>query len=162
MKRTILPVALAIFAFSISQSLSQEKEPQTSWSSQNPGLIRLSLEFSRAIQRGDITADDAQNLSTRVVGMSDPAIMFLARRYHKDRDFAALAAAVEDQKKAMAPQGSVNLKANDPANCQIKTFGFYWGCYFNSPASENCGVPANRYFSECLDGILDPISQPKL
>jgi len=120
MKRTILPVALAILAFGISQVRSQEKEPQASWSSQNPGLIRLSLEFTKAIQRGDITTDDAQKLAARILGLPDSTIMFLARRYHKDRDFEALAADVEDQKKAMAPQTAINLKANDPANCRIR------------------------------------------
>src|SRR5262249_15911548 len=161
MKRTILVVTLAILAFSISQARSQEKEPQASWSSQNPGLIRLSLEFSKAIQRGDITTDDAQTLSARIVGVPDSTIMFLARRYHKDNDFAAMAGDVEDQKKAMAPQGGVNLKANDPARCRIKACGFYWGCFFNSTTSDNCSIPADRYYNECLDGVRDPISQPK-
>ena len=161
MKRTILPVALAILAFGISQVRSQEKEPQASWSSQNPGLIRLSLEFTKAIQRGDITTDDAQKLAARILGLPDSTIMFLARRYHKDRDFEALAADVEDQKKAMAPQTGPNLKANDLANCQIRGCGFYWGCFFNSRPSENCSIPANRYYNECLEGVLGPISQPK-
>jgi hypothetical protein len=53
MKRIILPVTVGLLAFSTSQVRSQEKEPKASWSSQNPGLIRLSLEFTKAIQRGD-------------------------------------------------------------------------------------------------------------
>jgi len=161
MKRTILVVTLAILSFTIGLARSQEKEPQASWSSQNPGLIRLSLEFTKAIQRGDITTDDAQTLSARILGLPDSTIMFLARRYHKDRDFAALTADIEDQKKALATQTGLNLKANDPANCQIRGCGFYWGCFFNSRPSENCSIPANRYYNECLEGVLGPISQPK-
>jgi hypothetical protein len=91
----------------------------------------------------------------------DATTMFLARRYHKDHDFAALADELAQQAKEAASQASVTLKANDPARCRIKACGFYWGCFFNSTTSDNCSIPANRYYSECVDGVRDPISQPK-
>jgi hypothetical protein len=66
MKRTILPATLAVFAISICQARPQENNPQASWSSQHRGLIRLSVELRKAVEGGDITTDDEQNLAAKV------------------------------------------------------------------------------------------------
>ena len=161
MKRTILAATLAIFAVSIGQARSQEKEPQASWSSQHRGLIRLSVELRKAVERGDITTEDENQLAAKTCAVLDATTLFLARRFHKDRDFAALADELAQQAREVTVQAGVTHRANDPATCQTRVCGFYWGCFFNSTTSENCSIPANRYYRECLEGVRDPISQPK-
>jgi hypothetical protein len=167
MKRAILPVALAMFAFSIGQARSQGTQPQTSWSSEHHGLMRLSVEFHKAIDRGDISTDDVQKLAAETCEVRDATVMFLARRYNRDHDFAALAADLAEQAKGVAALASVTLQANDPAICRIKACGGYWGAFFNLAEAHSlfrpssCGVIADRLYRDCLDGVLGPISRPE-
>ena len=155
MKRTVLPVTLAMLAFGISQVRSQEKEPPAIWSSQHRGLIRLSVELRKAVDRGDIAIDDAQRLAPTTCAVPEMTVMFLARRYHKDRDFAALADELAQQAKKFAAMAS---EAHEPA---YRACGFYWGCFLNGTTSEICSVRADKYYRECLEGVRGPISQPK-
>jgi hypothetical protein len=168
MKRTILPVTLAIFAFSIGQARSQNKQSQPSWSSEHRGLMRLSVELYKGNERGDLTTDDEQKLATKTCAVPDTTVMFLARRYHRDHDFEALAADLTEQSKEVAARASVTGQTNDLATCRMKACGGYWGCFFNLSEAHcslfrpsNCSVIADRLYHDCFEGVLGPISQPK-
>jgi hypothetical protein len=72
-------------------------------------LTQLYVELRKAVERGDISTEDENQLAAKTCGVLEATTLFLARRFHKDRDFAALADELAQQAREVAVQPGSRL-----------------------------------------------------